>query len=72
MIESLSQQPVIWSALLLAIGLVSSLTGGAVSGYLIGGRYLGAEVATQIGGLFGALSGLPGIALALIAFALLA
>jgi hypothetical protein len=50
----------------LVTGAIAALLGGALSGYIIGGKDLGAEVATQIGGLFGALSGLPGIAAALI------
>ncbi len=69
--ESLMQQPVLWSLVLLAIGLVCALAGGAIAGLMIGGRDLGAEVATQMGGLFGAFSGLPGIAIALLLLAVL-
>ncbi len=72
MIEGLSAYPFIWPLALLAIGTVASLIGGALSGYTIAGRDLGAEVSTQIGGLFGMLSGIPGIALALLILALMA
>lgn len=59
-------EAVVWFFALWAIGFAASLLGGALAGYAIGGRDLGAELATQLGGMFGALSGLPGIALALI------
>jgi hypothetical protein len=55
----------------LIIGMIAALCGGALSGYAIGGRDLGAEVATQVGGLFGAMSGLPGVAIALLIIAIL-
>jgi hypothetical protein len=59
-------EPVIWFFALWAIGIAASLLGGGLAGLAIGGRDLGVELATQLGGLFGALSGLPGTALALI------
>ena len=69
-VESLLQQPLIWSLALLAIGFISAMIGGAVSGFVIAGKELGAEVATQMGALFGLFSGFPGIAVALVTLAL--
>lgn len=59
-------EPVIGFFVLWAIGIVASMAGGALAGYAIGGRDLGAELAIQLGGLFGTLSGVPGVALALL------
>lgn len=59
-------QPVVWFFVLWVLGIFASMAGGAFVGYAIGGRDLGAELAVQLGGLFGALSGVPGVALALI------
>jgi hypothetical protein len=59
-------EPVIWFFALWTIGIAASMAGGALAGYAIGGRDLGAELATQLGGLFGVLSGIPGVALALL------
>jgi hypothetical protein len=70
-IESLLQQPVIWSLAVLAAGILASLAGGALAGIAIGGKQFGMELAVQMGGLFGMLAGIPGVALALIALALI-
>jgi len=64
MIDGLFQQPLL-GVIAVAAGGLAALIGGALSGYVIGGKDLGAALSTQIGGLFGVLSGLPGVALAL-------
>jgi nitrogen fixation/metabolism regulation signal transduction histidine kinase len=70
-IESLLQQPVIWSLAVLAIGVLASLTGGALAGIAIGGKQFGLQLATQMGGLFGLLAAVPGLVIALLALALI-
>jgi nitrogen fixation/metabolism regulation signal transduction histidine kinase len=70
-IQSLLQQPVIWSLAVLAIGIVASLAGGALAGIAIGGKQFGLQLAVQMGGLFGLLAGIPGVAIALVALALI-
>jgi hypothetical protein len=55
----------------LAIGALGSLAGGALGGIAIGGKQFGAELATQMGGLFGLLVGAPGVAVALILLSLI-
>lgn len=70
-IQSLLQQPVIWSLAVLAIGIFASLAGGALAGIAIGGKQFGLQLATQMGGLFGLLSGVPGLVIALAALALI-
>ncbi len=69
--QSLLQQPVIWSLAVLAMGIFASLAGGAVAGIVIGGKQFGLQLATQMGGLFGLLAGVPGIFIALVALALI-
>ena len=69
--EALIQQPVIWLLAALAIGILASLVGGALAGIAIGGKQFGLELATQMGGLFGLLAGVPGVAIALLALALI-
>jgi hypothetical protein len=70
-VDILSQHTIIWLLALLAIGFFSSLVGGVLSGIAIGGRQLGLQLSTQMGGLFGLLAGFPGITLALIIFVLI-
>ncbi len=70
-IESLLQQPVIWSLAVLAIGVLASLAGGALAGIAIGGKQFGLQLATQMGGLFGLLAAVPGLVIALLALALI-
>lgn len=69
--DSLLQHSIIWPLAVLAIGFLSSLVGGALSGIAIGGRQFGLHLSTQMGGLFGLLAGFPGITLALIIFILI-
>ena len=70
-IESLLQQPVIWSLAVLAVGVLASLAGGALAGIAIGGKQFGLQLATQMGGLFGLLAAVPGLVIALLALALI-
>ena len=70
-IESLLEHPVIWSLAALSIGILASLAGGALAGIAIGGKQFGLPLATQMGGLFGLLAGVPGLVIALVALALL-
>lgn len=70
-VESLLQQPFIWSLVVLAIGIFASLAGGALAGIVIGGKQFGLQLATQMGGLFGLLAGAPGVVIALVALALI-
>jgi hypothetical protein len=69
-LDGLLQNPAIWSLLLLLIGALGALAGGALSGIAIGGSQFGMQLATQMGGMFGLLAGAPGIALALLVFVL--
>lgn len=64
------QQPGIWPLALVSLAFLSSLTGGALAGMIIAGKQFGAQLATQMGGLFGLLAGVPGVALALLIIAL--
>lgn len=70
-IQSLLQQPVIWSLAVLAVGVLASLAGGALAGIAIGGKQFGLQLATQMGGLFGLLAAVPGLVIALLALALI-
>jgi hypothetical protein len=70
-IDSLLQQPALWTLGILAIGILASLAGGALAGIVIGGKQFGLELATQMGGLFGLLAGIPGLVIALGALSLL-
>ena len=69
-IASLIQQPIIWPLTLIGLAFLSSLTGGALAGMAIAGKQFGAQLATQMGGLFGLLAGVPGVAVALLILAL--
>ena len=69
--QSLLQHPVIWPLAVLAIGILASLAGGALAGIAIGGKQFGLALATQMGGLFGLLAGIPGLVIALVALALI-
>ncbi len=55
----------------LVVGVAASLVGGAAGGVLIGGKALGNELAATMGGFFGPLAGVTGIAIGLIALALI-
>lgn len=68
---SFIQQPFIWPLALIGLAFLASLAGGAVAGMVIAGKQFGAELAVQMGGLFGLLAGVPGIALALLILALI-
>jgi hypothetical protein len=69
--QSLLQHPAIWPLAVLAIGILASLAGGALAGIAIGGKQFGLALATQMGGLFGLLAGIPGLVIALVALALI-
>jgi nitrogen fixation/metabolism regulation signal transduction histidine kinase len=60
------QQPFIWPVVLVGLAFMSSMAGGALSGMVIAGKQFGAQLATQMGGLFGLLAGVPGVVLALL------
>ena len=70
-VESLLQQPAFWTLGALAIGILASLAGGALAGIVIGGKQFGLQLATQMGGLFGLLAGIPGLVIALAAITLI-
>ena len=70
-IETLLQQPAIWFLAVLAAGVLASLAGGALAGVAIGGKQFGMQLAIQMGGLFGMLAGIPGVAIALVTLALI-
>lgn len=69
--QSLLEQPILWSFAALVIGILASLAGGALAGIAIGGKQFGLQLAVQMGGLFGLLAGIPGLAVALLALALI-
>ncbi len=52
----------------LAVGLLASLAGGALSGVVIGGKDLGKEVAGMMGAFYGPMGGFVGTVLALLSF----
>jgi nitrogen fixation/metabolism regulation signal transduction histidine kinase len=68
----ISLQPLIWLSAAFALGVLASLIGGALAGMTIGGKQFGWQLATQMGGLFGLLAGVPGVAIALVALTLIA
>jgi hypothetical protein len=65
------QQPFVGPLAFVGLAFVSSLAGGALSGMIIAGRQFGPQLATQMGGLFGLLAGVPGVALALLILAVM-
>lgn len=69
--QTLLQQPIIWTSAVFALGVLGSLVGGALTGMTIGGKQFGWQLAIQMGGLFGLLAGIPGVAIALVALALI-
>lgn len=69
--QSLLEQPILWPLAALVIGILASLAGGALAGIAIGGKQFGLQLAVQMGGLFGLLAGIPGLAVALLALALI-
>lgn len=58
-----------WQTLLtaFALGVTASVIGGSVAGVLIGGKYLSNGLAALMGGFFGPLAGVAGVALGLTA-----
>ena len=60
-------------ALVLALvgGALASIAGGAVGGMIIGGKALGNELAAMLGGFYGPLAGVAGIAVGLVALAII-
>jgi hypothetical protein len=69
--QTLFQQPFLWSSAVFALGVIASLIGGALAGMTIGGKQFGWQLAIQMGGLFGSLAGIPGIAIALVALTMI-
>jgi hypothetical protein len=51
--------------LALAAGIAGALVGGALSGLKIGGAALGNQLAALLGGLYGLLASIPGVAIGL-------
>lgn len=48
-------------ALALALGIIASLGGGALSGIRIGGAALGNQLAATLGALYGIMAGAAGV-----------
>jgi hypothetical protein len=69
--EQLAADPYLWPLVILLIGTAASIVGGAISGVVIGGKALGAELAGLMGAFFGPLAGMTGIAAGLILLALI-
>ena len=63
--------PYLWPLAIMLIGTAASVAGGALGGVLVGGRELGPYLAALMGAFFGPLAGVGGIALGLLALALL-
>lgn len=53
------------------LAIVAGAAGGALSSMIIGGEYMGKELAALMGSFYGPIAALPGIALALLILALL-
>jgi hypothetical protein len=51
----------------LLCGLVASVVGGAAGGVMVGGKALGNKLACLMGGVFGPLAGVTGVAIGLLA-----
>jgi hypothetical protein len=65
--QQLAADPYLWPLALLMIGTAASVAGGALGGFLVGGRDLGRALAATMGACFGPLAGVSGIALGLLA-----
>jgi hypothetical protein len=68
--RTLAADPYLWPLILLLIGTAASVAGGALSGIVIAGKELGAELAGMMGAFFGPLAGATGIAAGLLVLAL--
>ena len=53
------------------VGVVCSLIGGALGGVFVGGKDLGAGLAATMGGFYGPLAGVAGVAIGLIVLVLI-
>ena len=51
------------------IALAIALVAGAIGGIIVGGRHMGNELAAMMGSFYGPVAAVPGIVIALIAFA---
>jgi hypothetical protein len=56
----------------LLVGAVASVAGGVLGGILTGGKALGTQLAAMMGSFYGPLAGICGIALGLVALAVVA
>jgi hypothetical protein len=55
----------------LIVGVIASGIGGAGGGLLVGGKAIGNQLAAMLGSFYGPVGALPGLAVGLIALALL-
>ncbi len=69
--ENLTSAAYLWPLAILLLGTAASLAGGALAGMTIGGRDLGPHLAALMGAFFGPLAGATGIAIGLLALAVL-
>jgi hypothetical protein len=58
-------------AIALVVATFASIAGGVVGGIAVGGKALGNELAAMLGGFYGPLAGITGIAIGLIALAMI-
>lgn len=70
MTDTLQHTSVLMIVAALALAFVASLAGGAVGGIYTGGKVLGNELAAMLGGLYGPLAGVTGVAIAFLILAL--
>ncbi len=52
-------------AIAIGIGLVASLIGGIIGGLAVGAKHIGAQLSAMMGGFFGPIAGLWGVAVGL-------
>jgi hypothetical protein len=69
--ERLAADPYLWFLTLVLIAAAASMIGGALSGIAIAGRELGIHLAALMGAFFGPLAGTSGVAVGLVALALI-
>jgi hypothetical protein len=55
----------------LVVATFASIAGGAVGGIAVGGKALGNELAAMLGGFYGPLAGVAGIAIGLMVLAMI-
>jgi hypothetical protein len=59
------------TAIVLVLGSIASVVGGIAGGVLVGGKVLGIELAALMGGFYGPLAGIAGVAIGLVALMLI-